>query len=184
MIEAGSDSSTCAGQPGGMNYQADFDPEIRRDYFNRLIDLIGSELRQIFNGRSDSLHNPRVVRGEILTAAFFDLDLAQKIEIGEGFYLGELFYLFFAGRKGRTDISGIKAFDSDSLPFESGGGELVEALLGHGLDVFAIDPVKFIDVEPGVVAKDLRQIKHADDLIQRHHFAISLWGPTEQEKIV
>src|SRR3954463_4369842 len=110
-----------------MNYQANFDREIRRDLFDRSIDLIRSKLRHILKNSAERLHNPRVLRGEILTAGFFDLDLRQEIEIRERLYLGELFYLFFAGRKGRTNISGIKAFDSDSLPFESGDGELVEA---------------------------------------------------------
>ena len=63
-------------------------------------------------------------------------------------------------------------------------GQLCETIRGQLPDVFVIEPLQLIHVEPGIVAQDLGQIENLDDILDGQLFAVVLGRPAEQAQIV
>ena len=63
-------------------------------------------------------------------------------------------------------------------------GEFVEAVGGEFAAVFALQPDEFLEIEPGVVPENLRQVEAFDDIGEGKFFGVVLGRPAEEAEVI
>ena len=160
MVKAGAGGAAAAGEPSGMNEDSSLDAEFFGDGRKGGADNFvfeGFEFGECFA----QFCNARFIfRHEITLRSFgIEFDLIFEVEAGVRRELAEKFEFAFTGVEGGFDVAEREFIRVETRAAQGVDREIVETIVTHFADVFAVEPIELGEIEAGVVSKNLWEVE-------------------------